>query len=171
MKTLLDYEITDPFLIFSFPGYRNDAAYIMLAGSAIESLNKAKDLVRSPVKEVTAPVPYLELLDTDGVENDANVKLGKGVGVITAYRLWLYGLDLETRLDFHTGACETFDQVRLQLRRDKNSYEFRAVGTSDYEGLKGGAYEYTPWIPLEKLVDAAEKTARAAAAKENFQSE
>jgi hypothetical protein len=102
MKTLVDYQ-QDPFFIFAFPEYREDACYIMLAESAIESLEKAKDSVK--------------------------------------------------------------------LRKDKNGYEFRAVGTSDYESLKGGAYEYTPWIPLEKLVDAAEKTAQVAAAKENFQSE
>jgi hypothetical protein len=170
MKTLADYQ-QDPFLIFAFPEYRDDACYIMLAESAIQSLEKAKNSVKSPVEEATVPVPYLELIGMDGVENDANVKLGKGVGVITAYRLWNYGVDEDTRLDFVTGACETYDLVRLQLRENKNGCEFRAVGTSDYEGLKGGAYEYTPWIPLEKLADAAEKTARMAADKENFESE
>jgi len=170
MKTLVDYQ-RDPFFIFSFPEHRDDACYIMLAESAIESLEKAKNSVKSPIEEVSVPVPYLELIGMDGVENDANVRLAKGVGVVTAYRLWDYGVDEDARLDFVTGACETYDLVRLQLRKDKNSYEFRAVGTSDYEGLKGGTYEYTPWIPLEKLVDAAEKTARTAAAKENFQSE
>jgi hypothetical protein len=171
MGSLLDMEM-EPFLVFGFPEYRDDASYIMLSSEAIEALWAARGSIKGPVGSVLVEVPYIELLDL-WIIDDANVKLGKDIGVITAWRLWDYGVDEEADLQrkFTTGACSSFDSIRLELTKSSDGYEFRAVGFGDYESMKGGAYERTVWVPLEKLSDAAAKVAKQAREKENFSEE
>jgi hypothetical protein len=164
MGSLLDLEM-EPFLVFGFPEYRDDASYIMLASEAADALASVRNSVKAPVNSVLVEVPYIELLDL-WIPGDANVKLGKDIGVITAWRLWNNGVDEEADLErnFTTGPCSSFDYIRLELAKNSGGYEFRAVGFGD----KGGAYERTVWVPLEKLSDAAAKTAKQAREKENF---
>jgi len=164
MGSLLDLEM-EPFLVFGFPEYRDDASYIMLASEAADALASVRNSVKAPVNSVLVEVPYIELLDL-WIPGDANVKLGKDIGVITAWRLWNNGVDEEADLErnFTTGPCSSFDYIRLELAKNSGGYEFRAVGFGD----KGGAYEHTVWVPLAKLEDAAAKTAKQAREKENF---
>jgi len=168
MGSLLDMEM-EPFLVFGFPEYRDDTSYIMLASEAADALASARNSVKAPVESVLVEVPYIELPGL-WIPDDANVRLGKDIGVVTAYRLWNYGMDEEADLgrNFTTGPCSSFDSVRLELTKSSSGYEFRAIGFGDYESMKGGAYERTAWVPLEKLSDAAAKTARQAREEENF---
>jgi hypothetical protein len=168
MGSLLDMEM-EPFLVFGFPEYRDDASYIMLASEAADALASVRNSVKVPAASVLVEVPYIELLDL-WVADDANVKLGKAIGVITAWRLWNNGMDEEADLErnFTVGPCSSFDYIRLELTKTSGGYEFRAVGFGDYESMKGGAYERTVWVPLSKLSDAVAKTAKQAREKENF---
>jgi len=168
MGSLLDMEM-EPFLVFGFPEYRDDASYIMLASEAADALASVRNSVKAPVESVLVEVPYIELLDL-WIPGDANVKLGKDIGVITAWRLWNNGVDEEADLgrNFTTGPCSSFDYIRLELTKSSGGYQFRAVGFGDYESMKGGAYERTVWVPLAKLPDAVAKTAKQAQEKENF---
>jgi len=168
MGSLLDMEM-EPFLVFGFSEYRDDASYIMLASEAADALASVRNSVKAPVASVLVEVPYIELLDLWAAD-DANVRLGNAIGVITAWRLWNHGLDEEADLgrNFTTGPCSSFDYIRLELTRSSGGYQFRAVGFGDYESMKGGAYERTAWVPLAKLSDAVAKTAKQAMEKENF---
>jgi len=171
MGSLLDMEM-EPFLVFGFPAYRDDASYIMLASEAADALASVRNSVKAPAASVLVEVPYIELLDL-WVADDANVKLGKDIGVITAWRLWNNGVDEEMDLgrNFTVGPCSSFDYIRLELLKNSGGYEFRAVGFGDYESMKGGAYERTVRVPLSKLSDAVAKVAKQAREKENFSEE
>jgi hypothetical protein len=153
MGSLIDLEM-EPFLVFGFPEYRDDASYIMLASEAADALASVRNSVKAPAASVLVEVPYIELLDL-WVADDANVKLEE--------------IDLDR--NFTTGPCSSFDYIRLELLKHSGGYEFRAVGFGDYESMKGGAYERTDRVPLSKLSDAVSRTAKQAREKENFSEE